>query len=180
MNSYEFTIIASVLHHYSLLTTTINIQFSQIIGSTKKCFVIEAVSDASAATTYELAIEWFRKLSPADLEIARGMSWISLWRAKQLADRLFLNRRFNKSVLVDCIIKKRKRFSDLAAILFSEAADQDNDDGESSRFYSNVNAFPMICGIVLYHADAPICSALLASKDALQDKKANQNQLTLK
>ena len=74
MNSYEFTIIASVLHHYSLLTTTINIQFSQIIGSTKKCFVIEAVSDASAATTYELAIEWFRKLSPADLEIARGMS----------------------------------------------------------------------------------------------------------
>ena len=97
-----------------------------------------------------------------------------------MADRLFLNRRLNKSVLVDCIRKKRKRFSDLAAIHFSEAADQDSDDGESSRFYSNVNAFPMICGIVLYHADVPICSALLASKDALQDKKANQNQPTLK
>ena len=99
-----------------------------------------------------------------------------------MADRLFLNRRLNKSVLVDCIIKKRKRFSDLAAIHFSEAADQDSDDGESSRFYSNVNTFPMIVntGIVLNHADAPICSALLASKDALQDKKANQNQPTLK
>ena len=58
MNSYEFTIIATVLHqyslpHYSLLTTTINIHFSQIIGSTKKCFVMEAVSDASAAATYD-------------------------------------------------------------------------------------------------------------------------------
>jgi hypothetical protein len=35
---------------------------------------MEAVLDASAAATYESAIEWFRKLSPADLEIARGMS----------------------------------------------------------------------------------------------------------
>ena len=74
MNSYEFTVIATVLHHYSLLTPTINIPFSQIIGSTKKCFVMEAVSDASAAATYESAIEWFCKLSPADLEITRGMS----------------------------------------------------------------------------------------------------------
>jgi hypothetical protein len=86
----------------------------------------------------------------------------------------------NNSVLIDCINKKRERLSELASIHGSEAADHDSDDGESSRFNSNVNTFPRICDIVLNHPDAPTCSALLASQYSLQDKETNQNQPTLK
>lgn len=124
-------------------------------------------------------IEWLCNLPAEDLEIAKGsskLSGISLARAKQLSVHMSLNRCFNKSILIDNIIKKRKRVSELAAVHSSETVDQDSDDGKESKFISNVNTFPRICNIILDHPDALIRSALLASKYALQNKETNQNQ----
>ena len=117
----------------------------------------------------ETEIEWLCNLPAADLEIAKGsskLSGISLARAKQLSVHLSLNRCISKSVLIDNIIKKRKRVSELAAVHSSEAVDEDSDDGKESKFISNVNAFPRICNIILDHPDTLIRSALLASKYA--------------
>ena len=97
-----------------------------------------------------------------------------------MANSLFLNRRLNKCFLIDCIVKKRKRFSELASIHSSEAADQDSNDVESSLCNSNVNTFPRICDIVLNHPDPSTYLALLASRYAVQDKETNQNQPTFK
>ena len=147
----------------------------------------ESVASASAAPTpaiataadLEVTIEWLCNLSPEALKNAKGsskLSKISLTKAKDLATHLSMNRCFNKSVLIDNIVKKRKRASELVSIHILEAAEQDSDDGESSRFVSNVNTFPRICNIILNHPDALIRSALLASKYALQNKETNQNQ----
>lgn len=74
----------------------------------------------------EAEIEWLRNLPAAGLEIAKGsskLSGISLARAKQLSVHLSLNRCSNKSILMDNIIKKRKRVSELAAVQSSENQD---------------------------------------------------------
>lgn len=133
----------------------------------------------TAVPSVDVDIEWLCNLSAEDLETAKGsskLSGISLTRAKQLSVHLSLNRCLNKSILIDNIIKKRKRVAELAAVHNSETADQDSDDGETSRFISNVNTFPRLCNIILDHPDALIRSALLASKYALQNKETNQNQ----
>ena len=60
----------------------------------------------------EEEIEWLCNLPAEDLEIVKGclnLSGISLARAEQLPVHLSLNRCFNKSILIDNIIKKRKR-----------------------------------------------------------------------
>lgn len=175
MNSYEFTFpfLSLSLHRREL---------SQIISSTRIINLMEAESVACAsaaaatATAADLdgAIEWLCNLSPEDLVNAKGsskLSKISLTKVKDLATHLSMNRCYNKSVLTDNIIKKRKRASELASIHISEAAEQDSDDDESSRFVSNVNTFPRICNIIL--DDALIRSALLASKYASQNKETN-------
>lgn len=129
------------------------------------------VVEAPVVPSADAEIDWLCNLSPQDLEIAKGsskLSGISLTRAKQLSVHLSLNWCFNKSVLIDNIIKKRKRVSELAAVHNSEVADHESDDGDStsSKFISNVNTFPRICNIILDHPDALIRSALLASKYA--------------
>ena len=143
-------------------------------------------ADLELATSidYDAEIDKLCSLSVDDLKRVKGsskLSGISLSRVKQISEHLSLNRCFNKSILIDNIIKKRKRVAELAAVHSSEALDEESDDGEiSSKFISNVNTFPRICNIILDHPDALIRSALLASKYALQNKETNQSQPILK
>lgn len=136
---------------------------------------------APVALSADAEIEWLCNLPAEELKIVKKsskLSGISLARAKQLSEHLSLNRCFNKSILLDNIIKKRKRVAELAAVHNSELFEEDSDSGDinKSRFIGNVNTFPRICNIILDHPDALIRSALLASKYALQNKETNQNQ----
>ena len=129
---------------------------------------------------YEIEIDRLCNLSEEDVKRVKGsskLSGISLSRVKQISEHMSLNRCFNKSILIDNIIKKRKRVAELAALHSSEALEEESDDDEiASKFISNVNTFPRICNIILDHPDALVRSALLASKYALQNKETNQKQ----
>ena len=94
---------------------------------------------------------------------------------KQMSIHLHLNRSYNKSTLIDNIIKKRKRVIELAAVHGAEAEAEESDE-ESQNFTSNQNTFPRLCNIILDYPDAVVRSAVLASKYALQNKETNQNQ----
>ena len=127
MNSIEITI-DHITHHildYRKLTNCSSCP-TQMDG-----VVNAAVSPVGRSV--ETEIEWLCNLPAAELEVAKGSSklfGISLARAKQLSVHLSLNRCFNESVLIDNIIKKRKRVSELAAVHSSEAVDEDSDDGK--------------------------------------------------
>ena len=130
------------------------------------------------ATSIEDEISRICLLSEGELLRAKGsskLSGVSLAMAKQMSIHLQLNRSYNKSTLIDNIIKKRKRVIELAAIHDAEAEGEDSDE-ESRKFTSNQNTFPRLCNIILDYPDAVVRSAVLASKYALQNKETNQNQ----
>ena len=101
---------------------------------------------------YDIEIDRLCNLSEEDLKRVKGSSkpsGISLSRVKQISEHMSLNRCFNKSILIDNIIKKRKRVAELAALHSSEALEEESDDDEiASKFISNVNTFPRICNIM--------------------------------
>jgi hypothetical protein len=79
----------------------------------------------------EAEIDRLCNLSSDELLILKGsskLSGISLNRAKKLSVHLSLNRCFNKSVLIDNILKKRKRVTELVAIYVAENADEESED----------------------------------------------------
>ena len=138
----------------------------------------EILSHEEQIKLYDSDIDRLCNFTDAELTELKAnskLSGISLIRVKELAIHLSLNRCFKKSILIDNIIKKRKRMAELAAVHVAEDIVNDSDD-ESSRFISNRNTFPWICNIIFSHPDALIRSALLASKYALQNKETNQNQ----
>ena len=78
--------------------------------------------------------------------------------------------------MLDNIIKKRQRVTELAVVHEAEAEGEDSD-VDSRKFLSNQNTFlPRLCNIILDYPDAVVRSAVLASKYALQNKETNQNQ----
>ena len=104
--------------------------------------------------------------SKEELLRAKGsskLSGISLTVAKQLSSHLSLNRSYNKSTLLDNIIKKRQRVTELAVVHEAEAEGEDSD-VDSRKFLSNQNTFPRLCYIILDYPDAVVRSAVLASK----------------
>ena len=138
----------------------------------------EILSHEEQIKLYDSDIDRLCNFTDAELTELKAnskLSGISLIRVKELAIHLSLNRCFKKSILIDNIIKKRKRMAELAAVHVAEDIVNDSDD-ESSRFISNRNTFTRICNIIFSHPDALIRSALLASKYALQNKETNQNQ----
>ena len=135
-------------------------------------------SGSMASSALDDEITRICSFSAEELLRAKGsskLSGISLTVAKQLSSHLSLNRSYNKSTLLDNIIKKRQRVTELAEIHEAEAEAEDSDT-ESQKFLSNQNTFPRLCNILLDYPDAVVRSAVLASKYALQNKETNQNQ----
>lgn len=138
----------------------------------------ENSSENPASSALDDEITRICGFSKEELLRAKGsskLSGISLTVVKQLSSHLSLNRSYNKSTLLDNIIKKRQRVTELAVVHEAEAEGEDSD-VDSRKFLSNQNTFPRLCNIILDYPDAVVRSAVLASKYALQNKETNQNQ----
>jgi hypothetical protein len=155
-----------------------SIQHSSTTTLYHNASMASAGDDLNSSATLDEEISRLCSLSEEDLQRAKGsskLSGITLDRAKQLSSHLSLNKSFNKPTLIDNIIKKRKRITELSTI-HHEEADAEESDQEGQKFVGNVNTFPRLCNIILQYPNAVIRSALLASKYALQNKETNQNQ----
>ena len=137
----------------------------------------DVAETAVAVTTIDDNILRLCGLSDAELVHAKGnsrLSWVSLSMAKEMSSRLNLNKSHNKGELIDNIIAKRKRVSELSDI--HAADDEEDSDVESKDFKSNQNTFPRLCNIILNCPDAVVRSAVLASRYSLQNKETNEKQ----
>ena len=95
----------------------------------------DVAETAVAVTTIDDNILRLCGLSDAELVHAKGnsrLSWVSLSMEKEMSSRLNLNRLHNKGELIDNIIAKRKRVSELSEI--HGADDEEDSDLESMDF----------------------------------------------